>query len=198
MSLHRTLKSIWIAILLVAVSLLAFAACGGGEGEAPSDRTPVVSPTETKPAEKTPAVSPAGTKPAEGTPTQAPKESPTGPGPSGGATATAKAGTNTFNFEGGGCEVGPGDAWLKVSIGQIGGGSYFELVVGAAPGAAQGTRSAKGGGEFSGNESSVTWQYGTTRFTLTGGKLTLQSDLKSGEFSGSSLGGTSLSGSFKC
>lgn len=181
MSVRCTPKSVWMAVLLAAVGLLAFAACGGGEEEATGE-THESGATETS---------------EEQTPTQT-EEGPAGPKFSGSATASVTIGGETFKFEDGRCDTGPDDAWLAVNIGEAGGDEYFGLVVGASPGSAEGAKSARGGGEFSGDDFLVTGIHNGNPFLLEEGELTVDSDLESGEFSGMSLNGGPMSGSFKC
>ena len=181
---HRcTPKTVWIAVLLAGVGLLAFAACGGGEEEEANGKTHESAATETS-EEQTP------TEPGEG--------SPTGPRFSGSATATVTIGGESFKYKDGRCDTGPDDAWLAVNIGQAGGGEYFGVVVGVSPGSPEGAKSARGGGEFSGDDYLVTGIHNGGAFLLDEGQLTLDSDLKSGGFSGTSLDGEPMSGSFKC
>ena len=174
----------WILLTTVVVSLLfvAFAACGGGEEETPAGQA-----TPTQPAEATP------TQPAEGTQVS--------PQFSGSATASVTVGDQSLTFKNGRCDKGPDDAWLSVNIGQPGSDEYFGLVVGNLTGEV-GLKSAKGGGEFTGNEiGAVTGISGRIGFGMTGAegnKVTLDADLKAGEFVGTTTDGQSVSGSFKC
>jgi hypothetical protein len=166
---------------MVALSILfaAFAGCGGGEEKA----------TQT-PAEATST-----------TPTQAAEITPAAPTYSGSATASVTVGDKSFTFKNGRCDTGPDDIWLAVNIGQPGGDEHFGLVVGNATGE-QGLRSAKGGGVFTGKEiGAVTGTSGGISFGIIGGegnKVTVDADLKGGEFVGTTIEGEAVSGSFKC
>ena len=176
----------WMLLTTVVVSLLfvAFAACGGGEETTSEDQA---TQTPTQPAEATP------TQPAEGTQV--------GPQFSGSATASVTVGDQSLTFKNGRCDKGPDDAWLAVNIGRIGSDEYFGLVVGN-PAGEEGLKSAKGGGEFTGKEiAAVTGTSGGIRFGMIGAegnKVTLDADLKAGEFVGTTIDGQSVSGSFKC
>jgi len=167
-------------LTITAVSLLfvVFAACGGddsGETTTPSGTT---------------------------TSTQAATSTPTGPSFSGSATATVLVGDQTLAFKDGRCDTGDDDAWLVVNIGQPSGDNYFGLVVGAHPAAPEGTRSAKGGGEFTGDAvGAIVAVQGDNTFTVSGvggGKVTIDADLKAGDFEGTTIDGEAISGSFQC
>ena len=169
-----------LTAVVLALLCIALAACGGG-GEEKATQTP----TEPAGATSTQAATPARPTP----------ESP------GTATATAKVGDKTFTFSEGTCDKGPDDAWLTVSIGAIGSADYFSLLVGN-PTQQEGGRSAQGGGVFTDGEISfVAGAQGGTSFAMRStadDKLTLASDLKSGEFAGTSTSGEPMSGSFTC
>jgi hypothetical protein len=183
--MSRTWALLTIAIL--PLLLVAFAACGGDEEKA--TQTPA-SPTEATPTQRA-EVTP--TQVAPGTPV-----TPTFPGP---ATATVTAGDQSFTFNNGRCDKGPDDGWLIVNIGQVGGAEYFGLAVGN-PGGEEDIRSAKGGGEFTGEAIvAVSATFGGTTFTMRGAgnnQVTLDADLNAGEFVGTTTNGVPISGSFKC
>ena len=175
----------WTPLTMVVLSLLfvAFAGCGGGEEK----------------ATQTPA------KPPAATPTAAAGTTPAAAEFSGSATATVTVGDQSFTFENGRCDKGPDDAWLAVNIGQAGGGEYFGLLVGANPSAPQGARPVTGGGVFTDGEIALTVEQGGSSFLMggtsaaaAGNRVTLAADLKSGEFSGATLQGEPISGSFTC
>lgn len=162
------------ALLMTAVlSLLvvALAACGSEEK-----------------ATQTPAAATSATQAA----------SPTQPGH---ATASVQVGDKTSHLANGECAKGPDDAWLAVSIGQVGSADYFLLVVGNTAGQ-EGARSTQGGGIFTDGE--ITFvagaQGGTTFLMGSSGddKVTLAADLLSGGFAGTSTNGEPMSGSFTC
>lgn len=92
-----------------------------------------------------------------------------------------------------------------MNIGQLAGGEYFGLVVGANPAAPEGARPVSGGGVFTDGEVALTAEQGGTSFLMggisaaaEGNKVTLPADLSSGEFEGTTLDGQPISGSFKC
>jgi len=177
-----------LTIVVLPLLFVAFVACGGG-GEQKATQTPA-SPTEATPTQR-----------AEVTPTQVAPGSPlpaTFPGP---ATATVIAGDQSFTFTNGSCDKGPDDGWLIVNIGQVGAADYFGLAVGN-PSGEEDTRSAKGGGEFTGKAIvAVSAIFGGTTFTMrgaAGNKVTLDADLNAGEFVGTTIKGVQISGSFKC
>jgi len=116
----------------------------------------------------------------------------------GSAKATVTIGDQTLTFEGGECAIGDGDEWLAVNIGD--GDTYFGLLVGRTPGSEEFARSANGGGEFTEGEFNVTWTHEVSSSVLRPSeeRLTLASDLKSGEFEGTDLEGNAVSGSFTC
>jgi hypothetical protein len=118
----------------------------------------------------------------------------------GSAKATVKVGDQTLTFEGGECAIGDDDQWLAVNIGEVGGDNYFGLLVGTTPGSEESARSAKGGGQFNEREFNVTWTHEVSASVLlpSDERLTLASDLKSGEFEGTELEGNQVSGSFTC
>jgi len=187
MSRTRTLLTMVVLPLL----LVAFAACGGG-GEEKATQTPA------KPTATTAAQTPA--QPTAATPTQVAPGSPrpaTFPGP---ATATVIAGDQSFTFTNGSCFKGPDDGWLQVNIGQVGVIEYFALVVGN--GNEPSIRSAKGGGEFTGNAIiAVSFRFRDMTYTMRGSgedKVTLDADLEAGEFVGTTTDGVQISGSFEC
>jgi len=173
----------WTLLTMAVLPLLfvAFAACGG-DGEEEATETPG-SPTTATPAQS-----------AEITPVR--------PQPSGSATATVTVGSQTFTFENGRCDLGPDDGWLAVNIGQANSDEYFSLLVGADPAEPAGRKLARDGGEFAGQDCGVV-------SATVGGKsyaraideacrVTLDADLKGGEFVGNTLEGEPISGSFKC
>jgi hypothetical protein len=176
MSRTRTLLTIVVLPLL----LVASAACGG-DGEEKATQTPANATAVTL------------TQVAPGIPV-----TPTFPGP---ATASVIVGDQSFTFTNGSCYKGPDDGWLTVNIGAIGGVEYFALGVGN-PGGMEGIRSAKGGGVFTGNEIiAVSFRFRDTTYTMRGtgeNKVTLDADLKGGEFVGNTLEGEPMSGSFEC
>ncbi|MCJ7509323.1 MAG: hypothetical protein MUP14_00310 [Dehalococcoidia bacterium] len=171
-----------ILLTLVVLPLLfvAFAACGGG-GEEKATQTPA--------------------SPTTGTPTQAAEITPSAPTFSGSATASVTVGDQSLTFKNGRCDTGPDDVWLAVNIGQPGGDEYFGLVVGTPTGE-EGVGSAKGGGVFTGKEIvAVTGTSGGISFSMMGSegnKVTVDADLKGGEFVGTTIEGEAVSGSFKC
>jgi hypothetical protein len=182
-----------LTIVVLPLLLVAFAACGG-DGEEKATQTPA------KPTATTAAQTPA--KPTAATPTQAAAGTPVGAQFSGSATATVTVGGQSFTFKNGRCDKGPDDAWLAVNIGQAGGDEYFGLVVGN-PAGEEGVKSAKGGGVFTGKEiAAVAGTSGGTSFSMFGGegnKVTLDADLKAGEFVGTTIiEGEAISGSFQC
>jgi len=167
-----------LTTIVLSLLFVAFAACGGGDdGD---------------------ATTPSGTT----TSTQAATGTPAGASFSGSATATVLIGDQTLAFKDGRCDTGDGDAWLAVNIGQPGGDNYFGLVVGAHPAAPEGTRSAKGGGEFTGDAvGAIVAVQGDNTFTVSGvggGKVTVDADLKGGDFQGTTIDGEAISGSFQC
>jgi len=172
----------WTLLTTVVLSLflVAFGGCGGG-GEEKATQTP---------AQPTAATT---TQIAGGTPL-----TPTFPGP---ATATVTVGDQSFTFTNGSCSKGPDDAWLTVNIGAIGGVEYFALGVGN-PGGVEGVRLAKGGGVFTGDEViAVSFKFRDITYTMhgaEGNRVTVDADLKAGEFVGTTLDGEPISGSFKC
>jgi len=117
------------------------------------------------------------------------------------ATVSAKVGDKSLTFDNGTCAKGPDDAWLGVSIGEVGTAEYFLLIVGNLTGQ-EGPRAAKGGGVFTGDEiTAVTGaQSGTTSSMRSSeqDKVITATDLRSGEFTGTAVDGQPLSGSFKC
>jgi hypothetical protein len=171
-------------MVVLPLLFVAFAACGGDEEETPAGQ-----------ATQTPA------QPAEATPTQPAEGTQVGPQFSGSATASVTVGGQSFTFKNGRCDKGPDDAWLAVNIGQAGGDEYFGLLVGN-PAGEEGLKSAKGGGVFTGKEiAAVAGTSGGTSFGMIGGegnKVTLDADLKAGEFVGTTIEGEAISGSFKC
>jgi hypothetical protein len=106
----------------------------------------------------------------------------------------------TLTFEGGDCSIGGDDEWLEVIIGGVSSGTYFGLIAGRAPASQESTRLAKGGGEFKEGEFNVTWTGGGSGSLLIPqqSRLTIASDLKSGEFEGTDSKRNSVSGSFTC
>ena len=173
----------WTLLAMVVLPLLfvAFAACGG-DGEEKATETPG--------------------RPTTATPTQSAEITPVRPQFSGSATASVTVGDQSFTFKNGRCDKGPDDAWLAVNIGQAGGDEYFGLVVGN-PAGEEGLKSAKGGGVFTGKEiAAVAGTSGGNSFAMIGGKgnkVTLDADLKAGEFVGTTIiEGEAISGSFKC
>jgi hypothetical protein len=185
MSQTRTLLTIVVLPLLFA----AFAGCGGGaEQKATQTPTNPTTATPTQAAWRTPTGTATGT--ATGTPT-------------GTATATVTVGDKTFTFENGTCDKGPDDAWLAVNIDQADSGEYFGLLIGAGLAhAPEGTKPAKGGGEFAGADCGVvSATFGGNSYVRILDeecKTTLDTDLKGGEFVGTTYGGGWMSGSFKC
>jgi len=188
--MSRKLSLLTIAAL--SVVFVAFGACGGGDEK--TTETPA-KPTATS-AAQTP------TRPTGTAPTQAAAGTPTGPSFSGSAVATVVVGDQALAFKDGRCDKGADDAWLVVNIGQLGADNYFGLVVGATPAAPEGTRSAKGGGEFTaGAVGAIIAVQGGNTFSMNGvagAKVTVDPDLKGGEFVGTTLTGQPMSGSFKC
>ena len=173
----------WTLLAMVVLPLLfvAFAACGG-DGDEKETQTPG--------------------SPATATPTQSAEITPVRPQFSGSATASVTVGGQTFTFENGRCDLGPDDGWLAVNIGQVGSGDYFSLLVGADPAEPAGRKLAKDGGEFAGQDC------GVVSATVSGKsyaraideacRVTLDADLKGGEFVGNTLEGDPMSGYFKC
>jgi hypothetical protein len=168
-------------MVVLPLLLVAPAACGGNSEEE---------------ATQTPG------SPTTATPAQSAEITPVRPQPSGSATATVTVGSQTFTFENGRCDLGPDDGWLAVNIGQVGSGDYFSLLVGADPAEPAGRKLARDGGEFAGQDCGVV-------SATVGGKsyaraideacrVTLDADLKGGEFVGNTIEGEPMSGSFKC
>ena len=188
-----------LAIVVLSLLFVAFAACGGGGEEK-------ATPTSTKPAATTAAQTP--TRPAGATPTQAATAAtatPVGPTFSGSATATVTVGSQNFTFENGKCDIAPDSTWLAVNIGQASSDEYFGLLVGANTSAPGGARLVSGGGVFTDGEIALSGTQGGSSFIMggistaaEGNRLTLAADLKSGEFVGTTLDGNPISGSFKC
>jgi hypothetical protein len=188
----------WILLAMVVLPLLfvAFAACGGGEEKA--TQTPA-KPTATTAAQAT-------ARPTEATLTPAAESTPVLPTFSGSATASVTVGDQSFTFENGKCDIAPDSTWLAVNIGQPDGAEYFGLLVGANPSAPGGARPISGGGVFTDGEVALTVQQGYNSFMMGGtsaaaaaNKVTLAADLKSGQFEGVTLlEGEPISGSFRC
>jgi hypothetical protein len=111
-------------------------------------------------------------------------------------------GSQTFTFENGRCDLGPDDGWLAVNIGQVGSGDYFSLLVGADPAEPAGRKLARDGGEFAGQDcglvSATVGGKSYARAIDEACRVTLDADLKGGEFVGNTLEGEPMSGSFKC
>jgi len=173
----------WTLLTMAVLPLLfvAFAACGG-DGEEKATETPG--------------------KPATAIPTQEAEITPVRPQFSGSATASVTVGSQTFTFENGRCDLGPDDGWLAVNIGQVGSGDYFSLLVGADPAEPAGRKLARDGGEFAGQDcgvvSATVGGKSYARAIDEACKLTLDADLKGGEFVGNTIEGEPMSGSFKC
>jgi hypothetical protein len=187
-------KTALLTTIALALVVVLTVACGGGGGN-----TATQAPTT--PTRAAATQGPAGT-PTGATATQGPAGTSTGSTYAGSATATVTVGDKTLKFEGGRCDKGPDDVWLAVNIGLPGPDNYFGLVVGATAVSPEGTRSAKGGGEFTGDAlGAVIAVQGGDNFTITGGgggKVTVDADLNSGEFEGTDAKGNQMSGSFKC
>jgi hypothetical protein len=177
MSRTRTLLTIAVLPLLIAT----FAACGGG-GEEKTTETPG--------------------SPSTATPAQSAGITPANPQFSGNATASVNVGDQTFTFENGRCDLGPDDGWLAVNIGQAGSGDYFSLLVGADAAEPAGRKLARDGGEFTGQDcgvvSATVGGESYARAIDEACRVTLDADLKGGEFVGNTLEGEPMSGSFKC
>ena len=169
-------------IALVAL-VVALTACDGDDETTPSED-----------GTSTPATT------AEASPTQAATATSTGASFSGSATATVVVGDQTLEFKDGRCDKATDEAWLVVNIGEPTGSDHFELLVGTHPGAGPDVKPAAGGGEFT-EGILVTAIQGDSSFTIApaeGNKITLESDLSSGEFEGTTLDGRQMSGSFQC
>jgi hypothetical protein len=205
-------------MVVLSLLVIALAACGG-EDKATRTPTQLAEATPTQPAAATPtqlaeatptqpaAVTPTQlaeatpTQPAAVTPTQLAEGTPVTPTFPGSATASVTVGDQSFTLRNGRCDKGPDDGWLLVNIGQVGGAQYFGMAVGN-PAGEGGIRSAKGGGEFTGEEIvAVSAAFGGRTFTMTGvvgNKVTLDADLNAGQFVGTTTDGVHMSGSFKC
>jgi hypothetical protein len=184
----------FLTTILVSLLVLAFAACGDGE------TTPAGEETST-PAGATSTATGATSTATEGSPTQAAGRTPVGPVFTGSATATVTIADQTFVFENGRCDIGPDEAWLSVNIGQAGSTEYFRLLVGANPAVAEGARPVSGGGVFSDGEIALSGTKGDTTFLVggvEGDTVTVDADLKSGDFQGTTVEGEPISGSFQC
>jgi hypothetical protein len=169
-----------IALLVLVVALTA---CDGDDETTPGEEGTATSATTT-----------------EANPTQAATAAPTGANFSGSATATVVVGDQTFAFKDGRCDKASDEAWLAINIGQPTGSDYFGLLVGAHPGAGPDVKHAEGGGEFT-EGILVTANQGGSTFTMApaeGNTITLEADLGSGEFGGTTIEGEPISGSFEC
>jgi hypothetical protein len=172
-----------LTTVVLSLLFVALTACGGDDETTPGEG-----------ATSTPAT------PAGATPTQAATAAPTDAGFSGTAKATVVVGDQTLEFKDGRCDKASDEAWLAVNIGQPAGSDYFGLLVGTHPGAGPDVKPAEGGGEFTEGILVTAAQAGST-FTMApaeGNKITLVSDLTSGEFEGTTIDGRPMSGSFQC
>jgi hypothetical protein len=122
------------------------------------------------------------------------------------ANATLQVGDKAMTFEDGICTKGPDNKYLTVNIGNPAAEKYFGMSVGAEPNN-QTTRSAAGGGEFSGrDEVLINLRYDQTIYLLRfdDTKVTLQPDLNSGQLTGRLTrdnddgSAINVSGSFTC
>jgi len=169
-----------LTTVVLSLLFIALTACDG-DGET----------TPTKEAMSTPGGA---------TATQAATAAPTGVSSSGSATATAIVGDQTLEFKDGRCFKAPDEGWLVVMIGAPTGSEHFELFVGTYAGAVPNVKPAAGGGEFT-EGILVTAIKGDSSFTIApaeGNKITLEPNLNSGEFEGTTLDGRQMSGSFHC
>ncbi len=171
-----------LTTVVLSLLFVALTACGGDDETTPGEE-----------GTSTPAT------PTGATPTQAATAAPTGASFSGSATATVVVSDQTFEFKDGRCDKASDEAWLAVNIEQPT-GDYFGLLVGAHPGAGPDVKPAEGGGEFT-EGILVTAVQGDSTFTMApaeGNRITLEPDLRAGDFVGTTIDGQPISGSFQC
>jgi hypothetical protein len=109
------------------------------------------------------------------------------------AKATAKVGSKTFHFSGGVCQVA--GLYFQVNIGTVvnnklanakpGPLPYFNI---ALTPATTGVHLTQG----------LTWIFGGKRYSPISNKITIDQGLKSGSFTGKSIGGAKVKGTFTC